>query len=40
VSPLKIEIPSKKFSAGSVAWRDLILALKALKLKLQATKPY
>jgi hypothetical protein len=28
VSPLKIEIPSKKISAGSVARRDFILALK------------
>jgi hypothetical protein len=25
---LKIKIPTKKFSAGSVAWRDLIPALK------------
>jgi hypothetical protein len=26
--PLKIKIPSKKTSAGSIAQRDLILALK------------
>jgi hypothetical protein len=38
VSPLKIKIPCKKISAGSVARRDLIPALKCNVMRIMATK--